>query len=275
MEEFCEKAQLLNIEVVKGMYEAWNDKMWNDASGLLLWMSHPAYPSFVWQTYDYYYDLTGAYWGAKKACEHLHIQWNASNNSIKVINTTAKDLKNICAKAAVYSLNGDEAVECSQTKWLDISASNTAEAFVLDFTTSHELTPLHFIRLQLLDDKGYLLSENFYWRNGMNDLDYKDFNALPETNLICTLRNALISKGTMTLVLENHSQTVSFANRLRLVNGTSGQRILPIIMSDNYITLMPGEKKEIRIEASPDLLKGKVDVLLKQYGKAEKRVLSF
>ena len=79
----------------------------------------------------------------------------------------------------------------------------------------------------------------------------------------------------MTLVLENHSQTVSFANRLRLVNGTSGQRILPIIMSDNYITLMPGEKKEIRIEASPDLLKGKVDVLLKQYGKAEKRVLSF
>ena len=275
LEEFCEKAQLLNIEVVKGMYEAWNDKMWNDASGLLLWMSHPAYPSFVWQTYDYYYDLTGAYWGAKKACEHLHIQWNASNNSIKVINTTAKDLKNICAKAAVYSLNGDEAVECSQTKWLDISASNTAEAFVLDFTTSHELTPLHFIRLQLLDDKGYLLSENFYWRNGMNDLDYKDFNALPETNLICTLRNALISKGTMTLVLENHSQTVSFANRLRLVNGTSGQRILPIIMSDNYITLMPGEKKEIRIEASPDLLKGKVDVLLKQYGKAEKRVLSF
>ena len=74
LEEFCEKAQLLNIEVMKGMYEAWNDKMWNDAAGLLIWMSHPAYPSFVWQTYDYYYDPTGAYWGAKKACEHLHLQ---------------------------------------------------------------------------------------------------------------------------------------------------------------------------------------------------------
>ena len=69
LEEFCEKAQLLNIEVMKGMYEAWNDKMWDDAAGLLIWMSHPAYPSFVWQTYDYYYDPTGAYWGAKKACE--------------------------------------------------------------------------------------------------------------------------------------------------------------------------------------------------------------
>lgn len=57
---------MLNIEVMKGMYEAWNDKMWNDAAGLLIWMSHPAYPSFVWQTYDYYYDPTGAYWGAKR-----------------------------------------------------------------------------------------------------------------------------------------------------------------------------------------------------------------
>lgn len=45
LEEFCEKAQMLNLEVMKGMYEAWNDKMWNDAAGLLIWMSHPAYPS--------------------------------------------------------------------------------------------------------------------------------------------------------------------------------------------------------------------------------------
>lgn len=275
LEEFCEKAQLLNIEVVKGMYEAWNDKMWNDASGLLLWMSHPAYPSFVWQTYDYYYDPTGAYWGAKKACEHLHIQWNAFNNSIKVINTTAKELRNVCAKASVYNLNGDEVIDCRQIKWLNVLASNTAEAFVLDFTASHELTPLHFIRLQLLDDKGNLLSENFYWRNGIRDLDYKDLNTLPEVDLVCTLRNASISKGTVTLVLENQSQTVSFANRLRLVNRASGQRVLPIIMSDNYVTLMPGEKKEIQIETFPDLLKDKVDVLLKQYGKAEKQVLAF
>ena len=275
LEEFCEKAQLLNMEVVKGMYEAWNDKMWNDASGLLLWMSHPAYPSFVWQTYDYYYDPTGAYWGAKKACEHLHIQWNASNNSIKVINTTAKDLRRVCAKAVVYNLNGKEVSDCSRIKWLDVSAGNIAEAFVLNFTASHKLTPLHFIRLQLLDDKGNLLSENFYWRNGINDLDYRGFNTMPETNLVYKLHNVSVSKGIMNIVIENCSQNVSFANRLRLVNKTNGQRILPIIMSDNYVTLMPGEKKEIRIEVSPDLLKGRVDILQKQYGKTEKCVLSF
>lgn len=66
IEDFCEKAQLVNIETNKAMFEAWSSKMWNDASGIMIWMSQSAYPSFVWQTYDYYYDLTGAYWGAKK-----------------------------------------------------------------------------------------------------------------------------------------------------------------------------------------------------------------
>ena len=46
------------------MYEGWQHHLWNDASGILTWMSQSAYPSFVWQTYDYYYDLNGAYWGA-------------------------------------------------------------------------------------------------------------------------------------------------------------------------------------------------------------------
>ncbi|RZL04921.1 MAG: beta-mannosidase, partial [Pedobacter sp.] len=127
--EFCEKAQFLNIEVMKGMYEAWNDKMWNDATGMLIWMSQSAYPSFVWQTYDYYHDATGAYWGAKQACEPLHIQWNSSNNSIKVINTTSNDLKNATAIATVYDINGKVHEKYGQQKQVNIDASNIAEAF--------------------------------------------------------------------------------------------------------------------------------------------------
>ena len=60
------------------------------------------------------------------------------------------------------------------------------------------------------------------------------------------------------------------ANRLRLVNRATGKRVLPVIMSDNYITLMPGEEREVTVEAAGELLKGGVDVLLKQYGQTEK-----
>ena len=91
IEDFCRKAQLLNIESNKAMYEGWQHHMWNDASGIMTWMSQSAYPSFVWHTYDYYYDLTGAYWGVKKACEHVHIQWSYADNSVKIINTTLND----------------------------------------------------------------------------------------------------------------------------------------------------------------------------------------
>ena len=286
-EEFCEKAQMLNIEVMKGMYEAWNDKMWNDAAGLLIWMSHPAYPSFVWQTYDYYYDPTGAYWGAKKACEPLHIQWNASNNNIKVINTTAKDLKGAVAKAIIYDLNGKEVPAYGQTKQVDVAASNIAEAFSLNFNPFEiddekpkeieeeieELTPLHFIKLELIDAKGNLISENFYWRNGVNDLDYTLLNTLPEADLSCRLVDKSMSDGKMKIAVKNNSGTVAFANRVRLVNKATQKRILPIIMSDNYVTLMPGEEKVITMEATPELLKGGVSVLVKQYGKAEKNKL--
>lgn len=287
LEEFCEKAQMLNLEVMKGMYEAWNDKMWNDAAGLLIWMSHPAYPSFVWQTYDYYYDPTGAYWGAKKACEPLHIQWNASNNNIKVINTTAKDLKGAVAKAIIYDLNGKEVPAYGQTKQVDVAASNIAEAFSLNFNPFEiddekpkeieeeieELTPLHFIKLELIDAKGNLISENFYWRNGVNDLDYTLLNTLPEADLSCRLVDKSMSDGKMKIAVKNNSGTVAFANRVRLVNKATQKRILPIIMSDNYATLMPGEEKVITMEATPELLKGGVSVLVKQYGKAEKNKL--
>ena len=283
LEEFCEKAQMLNLEVMKGMYEAWNDKMWNDAAGLLIWMSHPAYPSFVWQTYDYYYDPTGAYWGAKKACEPLHIQWNASNNSIKVINTTAKDLKGAIAKAIIYDLNGKEVPAYGQTKQVDVAASNIAEAFSLNFNPFEiygekpkeieELTPLHFIKLELIDAKGNLISENFYWRNGVRDLDYTLLNTLPEVALSCRLVDKSMSDGKMKIAVKNNSGTVAFANRVRLVNKTTQKRILPIIMSDNYVTLMPGEEKVITMEATPELLKGGVSVLVKQYGKTENNKL--
>ena len=70
---------------------------------------------------------------AKKACEHLHLQWNSSNNSIKAVNTTTKDLKGAYAKATIYNLNGKEVAAYGRTKQMDVPASNIAEAFTLNF----------------------------------------------------------------------------------------------------------------------------------------------
>ena len=39
LDDFCVKAQFINYESIRAMFEAWNTKLWNDASGLMLWMS--------------------------------------------------------------------------------------------------------------------------------------------------------------------------------------------------------------------------------------------
>ncbi len=61
-EEWIELAQFVNYEGYRAMFEAQG----KDRAGLLLWMSHPCWPSFVWQTYDYYFEPTAAYFGCKK-----------------------------------------------------------------------------------------------------------------------------------------------------------------------------------------------------------------
>ena len=137
IEDFCIKAQLLNIEVNKAMYEGWQHNMWNDATGIMTWMSQSAYPSLVWQTYDYYYDLNGAYWGVKSACEPVHIQWSYADNTVKIINTTLNRLPDMTAEAKVYNLDGKEQKKYYQSKKINVLDNNTTDVFSLNFSVDN------------------------------------------------------------------------------------------------------------------------------------------
>ncbi len=75
LEEWVTLAQFVNYDGHRAMIEAQS----KNRMGLLIWMSHPAWPCFVWQTYDYYFEPTAGYFGIKKASEPLHIQWNAGH----------------------------------------------------------------------------------------------------------------------------------------------------------------------------------------------------
>jgi len=139
IEDFCKKAQLLNIETNKGMYEGWLDHMWDDASGILIWMSQSAYPSFVWQTYDYYYDLNGAYWGAKSACEPLHILWNCASNDIKVTNTSSQDFEGLTATAVVYNPDGKKVPGFEYKKEISVASNAYTSCFTMKFEDEKNL----------------------------------------------------------------------------------------------------------------------------------------
>ncbi|MFD0793076.1 sugar-binding domain-containing protein [Mucilaginibacter litoreus] len=260
LEDFCKKAQMQNLETMKAMFEGWNDHMWNDATGMLIWMSQSAYPSMIWQTYDYYYDLTGAYFGAKTACEPVHIQWNPANNAVKVINNKAYDIDDLTATAEVYAPNGKSIPEYTINKQLTAKASSATEAFIAFAGRDTSALPdVYFLRLKLYNDKKQLVSENFYWL-GKKYLDYTALNEMPSVGSflkvskvkVKTAANG-INKVLIYTVTNNSAATAAFGIRAQLLNN-AGEQILPALLSDSYFTLMQGETKRLEVEVNPALL---------------------
>ena len=274
-QEFCERAQFVNIEVMKALYEGWQDNLWNTATGLLFWMSQSAYPCFIWQTYDYYYDATGTYWGAKKACEPQHIQWNCSNGNINVVNTSADNVSGATAEIEVRRLDGSRYEPlCSRVE--NVNAPSNAVTRVGNIArAASELTGMYFIKLRLSDVDGNTISDNFYWKSadGTKD-DYTKLNSLPSADITGAVQSCTIEghETKMRVNVVNNSPTVAFGVRLRFVDESTGKRILPVIMPDNYITLMPGESRDMDVEFdnrfNPDVTPV---LMLKQYGYDEQR----
>jgi hypothetical protein len=272
IEDFCKRAQLMNVETMKAMYEAWNDHMWNDASGMLIWMSQSAYPTLIWQTYDYYYDLTGAYFGAKMACEPVHIQWNAATNSVKVINNRPYKLKEITAEATVYNMSGRQVAAYHKKATLNADATSAKEAFTVfqQNTQQTDLSNVFFLKLKLTDKSGKLLSDNFYWL-GKKYQDYTALNQLPSVGASLRISKPVITPATdkenrlITYIVSNQSAKIpAFAIRTQLLNGRQEQ-ILPVIVSNSYYTLLPGEHRQITVEVEARLLKDHYQLHVQPY----------
>ncbi|MGB9431479.1 MAG: discoidin domain-containing protein, partial [Candidatus Acidiferrum sp.] len=102
--DWVELAQFENYDGYRAMFEAQS----KNRMGVLLWMSHPAWPDFVWQTYDYYLEPTAGYFGSKKGSEPLHIQWNPTNDTVEVVNYSAGNLTGLTARAEVINMDGSK-----------------------------------------------------------------------------------------------------------------------------------------------------------------------
>ena len=229
-QEFCDWAQWINYEGYRAMYESGS----KDRMGLLIWMSHPCWPSMVWQTYDYYLEPTAAYFGVKHACEPLHVQWNPVTNYVEVVNRSAGHQRGT-AKTCIIDLNGTTVWEqtmdyiCDEDMTLDMM-----QVKVLD-----GIAGAYFLRLTLTDDKGNVRSTN----------DYVNTTVDGNRTSLLDLRQAQVNTTVngKSITLTNTGQVPAVMLRLNL-KGNDGEQILPVIYSDNYLHLMPGESRTIDIE---------------------------
>ncbi|MGE5644998.1 MAG: glycosyl hydrolase 2 galactose-binding domain-containing protein [Acidobacteriota bacterium] len=239
LEDWVTLAQFANYEGYRAMFEAQN----RARMGLLIWMSHPTWPSFVWQTYDYYFDTSAAYFGAKKASEPLHIQWNPVTEEIAVVNETGRAAAGLTARIEILNMTGER-------KWeKTVAADNPEDSTTVIATMEYPagLTPVHFLRLKLTRGSE-TVSENFYWR-GTEDGNFRALRELPKVKLDATTRaERQGARWLLTTELRNPAREPALMVRVKAVREKSGDRILPALYSDNYVALMPGESKVIRTE---------------------------
>ena len=246
IDEFCDRAQYLNYEIYRNMFESWNHKMWSYTSGLLLWMTHPAWPSVIWQTYTYDYETPAAYFASRKACEPTHIQWNATSKKLQVVNASRNEYNEATAHVAIYDKSGKL---LSKSKYaVDIAANCATDCAELTLPQAAE--SLTLIRLRLTDSKGILLSENDYWIDAANPTRYASMDCVGEAAIAWRVLRKQQSAEATTLTVEvrNRSKNIALNLKSNIRYADSDKAILPAYASEGYFHLLPNEKRVLTIE---------------------------
>jgi hypothetical protein len=243
--DFERKAQMLNYVDHRAIFEGFNAHLWAPNSGRLLWMTQPAWPSTMWQILSHDYDTQASFYAVKKACEPIHVQLNLSNYDVAVVNTTRDTLENVSVSAKVYSLQ--DKLLLQHTQEVNAVADAPTPGFKLDLAPLLS-SGMVFVRLELKNSAGQRLSDNFYWL-GKNAASYRQMNDLPAVTVSATASvRRLKDQMQVDVQLENHAATAALAVKLTLQDAVNGARILPAYLSDNYVSLLPGETRSIEIQ---------------------------
>lgn len=252
MEEFSKKAQMVTYDTWRAMIESWNSRMWNNTTGLIMWMSHPAWPSMTWQTYTYDFETPGSYFGAKKAQEALHVQQNLHNDQIVIVNSTRQDYKNMTVSVRYIHITGQEYY--SKTEKYDVPANGKVDCFIPQLLTK-DIPRYTLARLELKDSKGRAVSINDYWKNWGNIQSNKALNGLGKPQLKSGWLKNDAKTDEWAFEVNNTSSEIAVAVKLNLIDKVTGEIVLPAYFSDGYFNLLPGEKRQIKLKVSENMPK--------------------
>ncbi|MGB2677048.1 MAG: sugar-binding domain-containing protein [Candidatus Acidiferrum sp.] len=275
LDDYERKAQAQAYDNERSMFEAYGRNKYV-STGVIQWMLNNAWPSLIWHLYDYYLVPGGGYFGTKKAQEIVHVQYSYDDHSVAVVNGTYEALKGLKVTAKLYNIDAKEVAVKDAT--LDVPADASVKA--LDLPKPESLSTTYFLKLQLHDAAGKLLSDNFYWLSTKPDtMDWtvrkdtaytpqKDFgdltglSALPQVKLeLKADHRSEAGKGTIRLKVKNPSTSVAFQVHARLTMGKGGDDLVPVFWDDNYISLLPGEERSISATFDSSDLNGKEPAL--------------
>jgi exo-1,4-beta-D-glucosaminidase len=272
LEDYVAKSQLENYDNVRAQFEAFNARMdgARPATGVIYWMLNNAWPSLHWHLYDYFLNPAGAYFGAKKANEPVHIQYSYDTRAIMLVNHTLDSERGLQARIRVRNLDGGIAYE-RRLKDIELAGNATRQLAALPALAG--LSRAYFIELELASADGKALSRNVYWLSTQtDDLDFPHSNwyltpvtryadltplqSLPAatSEVRATVRHEGAGDiATVTLTVPPSSSAVALFQHVSIRRSAGGELLLPILWSDNDVTLWPGESLTLTAQfATPE-----------------------
>ncbi|MCP1376233.1 glycoside hydrolase family 2 protein [Dyella lutea] len=258
--DYVAKAQLDNYDNTRAQFEAFNAHMdaVNPSTGVIYWMLNNAWPSLHWHLYDYFMNPAGAYFGAKKANEPVHIQYAYDTRAVVLVNHTLTDEHGL--QAVVWVRNLDGSVRYTKgVSDIDLTGNRTRQLITLPQVSG--LSRTYFVELELASADGTPVSRNVYWLSTEEDrLDwahsnwyltpltqYADLTALQSlptatSEVSATMRHeGADDVVTVTLTVPASSKTVALFQHVSIRRSAGGDLVLPVLWSDNDVTLWPGE----------------------------------
>ena len=257
--DFVRKAQLMNFEAHRAMYEGRLARMFAPAEGVLLWMSIPSHPSLVWNLMSYDLEPHAAFFGVRQGCRPVHAFFTETDGgTVHFLNQTAERVTRK-VRVSVLALDGRE---LSRREY-DVTCPPTSVRAVAKIEWPADLPEVHFVRV---DDA-------FYWRrkdtNPEDAGDLGDTNrlvsrerlqameAMPQVELLAAARTSVADGRALTRVaIQNPTDRIALLVHAQLVRAADGARVLPAYWSENYVTLGPKEKLTLSCEYDAAALRG-------------------
>jgi len=260
LEDYNRKTQAMTYDGERAMFEAYSRNKYN-STGVIQWMLNNAWPSLIWHLYDYNLQPAGGYFGTKKANEPVHVMYSYDDRSVAIINSTYKPVTGL--KLSVRALDFNLKELFSSDKSVDIDADGVKKVIQIPEFPAESTSTVYFVQLKLTDSVGKPVSSNFYWLSTKKPVldwekttyistpitSYEDMTSLaklPSTRLQSSARVVPAKDGeTVHVQLKNTSKSLAFQVRLAVEAGKPGDEVLPVLWDDNYVSLLPGEEREI------------------------------
>ncbi|MBQ7463066.1 MAG: glycoside hydrolase family 2 [Bacteroidaceae bacterium] len=259
IEEFARRGQMVGAINSKSIWEVWNENklQYGDrwCSGLLFWYHNCPNWQVCARLWDWFLEPTASLYHTMHALEPVHIQYDYIKGTVSIVNDYLNEQRGLRATAEVYDMESHKV--SSVTARVDVPADGVAND-VLSVEIPQGISPVHFIALELTDARGNVVSKNFYWCStsryeGKNTLTgpctagFEPLASLPEAKPTVTARHT--TAGELEVTLKNSSSRIAFFCQL-LLTDKMHKPVHGTYYSDNFFSLLPGEKKVITIRTA-------------------------